>query len=65
MPATGAPPLGVTLRTGLPATTGSLKVAVTAVPVVGTPVAPAAGDRSVTVGLVVSTAVLSNTTSTQ
>ena len=45
--------------------TSSLKVAVTVVSVVATPVAPAAGWRSVTVGLVVSAALVSKTTSTQ
>ena len=44
--------------------TGSLNVAVAVVPV-GTPVAPAAGLRAVTVGAVVSVAAVSNTTSTQ
>ena len=62
--ATGVGPLARLMTTVLGSTL-SLKVAVTVVLVVPTPVAPGAGWRSTTVGFVVSVALVSKTTSTQ
>ena len=53
VPVTAAPPAPVRLTAAVPDWSGSLKVAVTVLPI-ETPVAPAAGVRPVTVGGVVS-----------
>ncbi len=65
-PGTWVPPGPRSSRATLPAWTGSLRVAVTSVPT-GTLVAPVAGVRPVTVGLVVSVPLepSAKTTSTQ
>ncbi len=64
LPATALPPGPLSAIVTVPASTFSLNVADTALPS-GTSVAFGAGERSVTVGFVVSSAVVSNTTSTQ